>query len=398
MAEFPVRHAGTELASLAAAEGRVLAQEVTARHDVPAFARSMVDGYAVIAADVKGATRQAPVTLTRAGEVAMGSAAEFTLTHGQAIAVPTGGALPHGTTGLIKIEDTESTDGRVVVYDAQDCEDRINPRASDVRAGERLFARGVCLSPAAAGLLAAVGIAEVTVYRMPSIGVLVTGDELVPAGQRLQPGQIHESNGVAISAALVALGFAPHRYDLVEDRREALEQAFERALSECDGVIISGGSSVGARDHTPAVVADAGPPGVVVHGVRAKPGRPVMLAMIGDQPVIGLPGNPVSALVMFEALAKPILLRMFDKRDDSLPVRARLDTAIVADALLEHRIPVQLVASPDGPIARPLFGSSSQLHILAHADAIVVVPEGSGGLEPGALVDAYPLSRTRTIR
>jgi molybdenum cofactor synthesis domain-containing protein len=398
MGEFPIRRAGTEQVDLDAAEGRILAQEVTAAQDVPAFNRSMVDGYAVIASDVRGASRHEPATLILAGEVAMGKAADLTLRNGEAIAVPTGGALPLGTTGIIKVEDTKIDGQRVLVYDADDCDDRITQAASDVRAGERLFARGTCLSPAMTGLLAAVGMPEVTVYRMPTVAVLVTGDELVPAGQPLGPGQIHETNGIAIRAALAAMGCAPRRYPLVADRREALAQAFERALSECDAVIISGGSSVGLRDHTPAVVAQAGQPGVVVHGVRAKPGRPVVLAMIGDQPVIGLPGNPVSALVMFEALAKPILLRMVDKPDDTLPVRARLETAIVVDAELEHRIAVQLVAGPDGPVARPLLGSSSQLHILAHADAIIVVPEGSGGLGSGALVDALPLSRTRTIR
>jgi len=398
MGEFPVRRAGTQRVDLDTAEGRILGQEVTAAQDVPAFARSMVDGYAVIASDVRGASRHEPATLTLAGEVAMGKATLLTLRHGEAIAVPTGGALPVGTTGIIKIEDTKKDAERVFVYDADDCDDRITQPASDVRAGERLFARGTCLSPAATGLLAAIGVAEVTVYRMPSVAVLVTGDELVPAGEPLGPGQIHETNGIAVRAALAAMGFAPRRYPLVADRREALARSFERALSECDAVIISGGSSVGLRDHTPAVIAQAGQPGVIVHGVRAKPGRPVVLAMIGDQPVIGLPGNPVSALVMLEALAKPILLRMFDRHDDPLPVRARLEQAIVADAELEHRIAVQLVAGSDGPVARPLLGSSSQLHILAHADAIVIVPEGSGGLASGSLVDALPLSRTRSIR
>jgi molybdopterin molybdotransferase len=398
MAEFPIRKARVERIGLPAAEGRILAQDVIAAENVPAFSRSMVDGYAVIAADVRGASRFNPIHLKRAGEVLMGKSTPLTLQRGHAIAVPTGGSLPQGTTGIVKIEDTSSEDDSIVVFDGEDCEDRATPAASDVRAGQLLFESGAILSPAAVGLLAAVGVAEVPVYCKPAIGVLVTGDELVPAGGSLEPGQIRESNGVTISAALAAMGFAPRQYGLVADEREILAAALARALSDCDAVIISGGSSAGIRDYAPAVVADAGDPGVIVHGVRAKPGRPVMLAMIGDSPVIGLPGNPVSALVMLEALAKPILLRMFDKTDRPLPMRARLESALNVDAGLEHRIPVELIASDDGLIARPLLGSSSQLHILAFADAIIIVPEGSGGVKQGAWVDALPFSRTRTLR
>jgi molybdopterin molybdotransferase len=396
MAQLPVRKAGIEALDLRSAEGRVLARGVDAPEDVPGFDRSMVDGYAVVAADVRGADPEHPIRLTLAGEVAMGKPPAIALLRGQAIAVPTGGALPAGTTGLIKVEDTKTRDGEILVYESAGCEDRITAAASDVRAGEHLFSPGVVLDPAALGLLAASGIASVSVYREPVVGVLITGDELVPAGRPLEVGQIRESNGVTICAALSAMGFAPRRYERVADEREIFEAAFARALSECDAIVISGGSSVGARDHTPAVVAQAGEPGVIVHGVRAKPGRPVLLAMIGDRPVIGLPGNPVSALVMLEALAKPILMRMFDRHDTPLPVRATLEENIEVEPGLEYRIPVQLRRGADGVTARPLLGSSSQMHILGFADAIIVVPEGSTGLAAGAEVDALLFSATRT--
>ncbi len=397
MAEFPVRAAASERVPSPQAEGRIVAQDLRAPENVPSFARSMVDGYAVIADDVVGATRTAPVRLTLAGEVLMGKATDLTVRRGQAVAVPTGGALPKGATGLIKVEDTAAENDDIFVYDAHDCEDRINPAASDVRAGDLLFAAGTLLSPAAVGLLCAAGIADVVVYRQPVVGVIVTGDELVPAHCSLQPGQIHESNGAAVSAALRSMGFWPQQFDLVPDVRAELVKSLTQALRDCDAVIVSGGSSAGQRDWVPDVVGAAGEPGVIVHGVRAKPGRPVLLAMIGEQPVIGLPGNPVSALVMLEALARPILLRMFAIVDRPLAIRAQLELSIAADPSLEHRIPVQLIRGKDGLIARPLLGSSSQLHILAFADAIVVVPEGSSGLKGGTLVDALPFSRTRML-
>ena len=392
-----MRKAAVERVGLSAAEGRILAQEIVALEDVPSFRRSMVDGYAVIAADVQSASRSNPAHLTRIGEVSMGMSTKLTLHRGQAAAVPTGGALPEGTTGVVKIEDTASEGDRITVFDGEDSADRITDAASDVRRGQRLFEPGVVLSPAAVGLLAAAGFADASVYCEPAVGVVVTGDELVAAGKPVHAGQIRESNGLTVCAALSAMGFSPLQYGPVADEREELAEALDRALGECDAVIISGGSSVGLRDHTPAVVADAGEPGVIVHGVRAKPGRPVLLAMIGDQPVIGLPGNPVSALIMLETLVKPILLRMFEKTDNPLPIRARLESPLNVDAGLEHRIPVQLQHSAEGLTARPLLGSSSQLHILAYADAFIVVPEGSGGFERGIWVDALPFSRTRTL-
>ena len=397
MEQLAIRRMEVEEVELCSAEGRTLARLVDAPEDVPPFARSMVDGYAVIAGDVRGASRERPVRLQLAGEVLMGASTDLTLRVGQAVAIPTGGALPAGTSGIVKIEDTARDGDAVLVFDSEGSGERITPAASDVRAGQTLFEAGAVLSPAAVGLLAAAGHACAPVYRRPAVAVLVTGDELVPAPAPLRPGQIRESNGVMLKAALSAMGCAPQNYDTVPDEREALRVALRRALQECDAVIISGGSSAGVRDHVPGVVADAGEPGVVVHGVRAKPGRPVLLAMIGDRPVIGLPGNPVSALVMLETLARPILMRMFDKRDRVLPLRARLHSPIHVEDALEHRIPVCLSPSADGLVAEPLAGSSSQLHILAFAGAMIVVAPGCGGLNAGTWVDAVPFSTTRIL-
>jgi molybdopterin molybdotransferase len=397
MAEFAVRRAKTEQVALGDLDGRTLAQAVVAPEDVPSFDRSMVDGFAVRAAEVKAATPERPVRLRLCGEVTMGQAPAVRLERGCAVAVPTGGALPEGTSGIIKIEDSQIDGDVVLVFEGSHAEDRINRARSDVSAGDVLFPTGRVLDPPALGMLAAAGIDEVQVYAAPRIGVLITGDELVAPGAKISPGQIRESNGTMICAALRALGFLPQRYERVPDERDVFTLAFARALQECDGVLVSGGSSVGARDFTPIVVSEAGDPGVIVHGVRVRPGRPVLLAMIQDRPIIGLPGNPVSALVMFEAVAKPILLRMFDKTDTTLPLRARLVQAIDVEPGLEYRIPVRLARAADGLEATPLIGTSSQLHILAFADAIVTVPEGTVHMPAGSFVDALPFTRSRTV-
>lgn len=188
------------------------------------------------------------------------------------------------------------------------------------------------------------------------------------------------------------MGFSPQQYDRVPDDRSDLRAAFSRALAQCDAVVISGGSSAGERDYTPEVVAEAGKPGVIVHHIRAKPGRPTLLGLVGDQPVIGLPGNPVSALVMLETVGKPILLRMLDRVPRPVPWRATLAAAIDVSPHLEHRIPVRLRVLDGSVRAEPLIGTSAQMHTLGFADGFVVVPLRNGRIEAESIVDAWPFT------
>lgn len=395
---FALHRAATQAVGIAAAEGRILAQDIAAPEDVPPFARSRVDGFAVVALDVLSASREQPVRLTLAGSIEMGKPPPAALGTGEAMRVPTGGALPPGATGVVMIEDAAAAGGIVAIFAGARCEKNVTPAGGDVKRGEPLFAAGAVLSPAAQGLLAGVGIAEVSVYQRAPVALLITGDELVPPGQRLRPGEIRDINRYAIAGALWAMGFSPHIYSPVPDDRAIFEQTFRDALQTNDAVIISGGSSVGEHDYTPSVVAAAGEPGVIVHGLRAKPGRPTLLGAVGDKPVIGLPGNPVSALVMLEAVGKKILLRLFGKNDDTLPLRAVLDQSIEAEPEIEHRIPVKLRQTSGGLRAQPLLGTSAMMHILGFADALIAMPLGAGRIEAGTIVDAIPFTRTSGLR
>jgi molybdopterin molybdotransferase len=395
MAAHPLRMAEPELVRVDGSEGRILAADVRAAENAPPFTRSCVDGFAVIATDVAGATPKSPVRLRLAGEIRMGVAAPALLVRGTCLRVPTGGALPPQADGVVMIEDVKELGDFIDINDGDGIDDHITLEGADVRAGDLLCERGTLLSPAAIGMLAAAGVAEVSAYRPPSVGLLVTGDELVPPGAPLRPGQIRDSNRAALSAALAAMGFAPRSYARVPDDRAAFDAAFAVALAENDAVVISGGSSVGERDYTPAVIDAAGPPGVIVHGIRAKPGRPAVLAAVGDKPVIGLPGNPVSAIVVLEAIGKPILMRMFGVAYEPLRWRAELSEAIDVSKKLEHRIPVRLFAAHNGLHAQPLIGTSAHSHILGFADGLVVVEEGVGRMAAGAHVDVVPFSTTR---
>ena len=392
MAEVPLRRARTARVVNLAALGRTLAAQVRAVEDVPPFSRSRVDGYAVIAGDVDGASSETPATVKVVGDVMMGAAPPGPIARGQAMRIPTGGALPPGADAAVMIEDTREADGIATITDASDAEANVTIGGADVRRGDVLFEASTLLTPARVGLLAGAGIAAVDVYEPPRVALLLTGDELVAPGDPIHAGEIRDINRYSLAGALTAMGFEPVHYDRVPDDRDALGAAFALALAECDAVVVSGGSSAGARDFTPDVVAAAGPPGVVVHHVRAKPGRPTVLGAVGDKPVIGLPGNPVSALVMLETLGKPILLRLLDRRPSDVAVRAILSETIDVSASLEHRIPVALSRDDGELIARPLFGTSAMMHILAFADALVKVPLGAGRIDRGALVDAWPLS------
>jgi molybdopterin molybdotransferase len=395
MLQHPLRKAEPELVPVDAAEGRILAADARAAENAPPFTRSCVDGFAVFAEDVAGATAKSPVRLRVAGEIRMGAAAPALFARGTCLRVPTGGALPLQADGVVMIEDADDGGDVVEVRDGEGAGDHVTREGADVRAGDLLCERGTTLSPAAVGMLAAAGVVQISAYRPPRVAVLVTGDELVPPGAPLRPGQIRDSNRAALCAALAAMGFAPHSYPRVPDERAAFDAAFAVALAENDAVVISGGSSVGERDYTPDVIDAAGPPGVVVHGIRAKPGRPAVLAAVGEKPVIGLPGNPVSALVVLEAIGKPILLRMFGIARTPLTWRAELSEAIDVSRTLEHRIPVRLISGPDGLRAQPLIGTSAHSHILGFADGLVVVAEGVGLVVAGTHVDVVPFSTTR---
>ena len=392
MAAVPLKRARTTRVDVRSALGRTLAAAVRAAEDVPPFSRSRVDGYAVMAPDVAGATRERPATVKVVGEVAMGAPPPGPIARGQAMRIPTGGALPPGADAAVMIEDADESDGIATITDATDAEGNVTLGGADVRRGDLLFETATLLTPARIGLLAGAGVPAVEVYEPPRVALLLTGDELVAPHEPLGPGEIRDINRFSLAGALAAMGFEPLHYDRVPDDRAAFESAFARALRESDAVVISGGSSAGARDFTPDVIAAAGSPGVVVHHVKAKPGRPTVLGAVGDKPVIGLPGNPVSALVMLETLGKPVLLRLLDRTPSGIAVQAVLDATIDVSPALEHRIPVALARDGDGVRARPLFGTSAMMHILAFADALVKVPLGAGRIEAGATVDAWPLS------
>lgn len=384
----PARRTGTERVTLEDAHARIPAESVPAPHALPGFARATVDGFAVRAADTYGVSEGQPGYLDLAGEARMGLPPEAALRPGTAIAIATGAPLPPGADAVVKVEHTQSTlPGLIeVVRPATPGEGMVRPD-EDAPAGDELARPGRPLRAADLGMLAAAGVTEVLVHAPPRVAIVSTGDELVPSETaELEVGQVRDSTAPALAALVREAGGRPSFAGIVPDDRDALEGALRGALSAgTDLVVVSAGSSVGARDETAAAIAALGEPGIWCHGLAFRPGKPTLLAECGGVPVIGLPGNPRSALVVFRLIGMP-LVRLVGGCTEPPPepsVRARLGRDLPSAA---GRLDVVQVSLAEG-VATPLFGSSSLLSILARADGYLVVPESATGLPAGAEVD-----------
>ena len=383
----PARRTGVETVALSGAHGRVPAQPIRAPHDLPGFARATVDGFAVRAADTYGASEGLPSYLDVTGAVLMGRAPEVAVAPGIAVAMPTGGVLPEGADAVVMVEHTQETmPGTIEVVRPVAPGEGLVRADEDARAGAELLPAGRRLRAQDVGLLAAAGATEVRVHARPRVAIVSTGDEIVPPGtEDLAIGQIRDATASALGALVRDAGGDPDPRGIVPDDRDALAAVLRDAVASCDVVVVSAGSSVGARDETAAVVAGLGEPGIWTHGIALRPGKPTLLADCGGVPVIGLPGNPRSALVVFRVIGMPIV-RLVGGMTDPPPeptVRARLERSVPSAA---GRLDVVQVTVRDG-VASPLFGASALLTILTAADGSIVVPHDATGLPAGSEVD-----------
>ena len=371
--------------------GRVPAAPVLAPHDLPGFARATVDGYAVRAADTFGASESLPAYLTVTGSVTMGAAATADVAPGAAVAIPTGGALPRSADAVVMVEHAqEPLPGSIEVMRPAAPGDGIVRADEDATAGAELVPAGRPLRAQDLGMLAAGGVTRLRVHARPRVAIVSTGDEVVPPPTPvLEPGQVRDATAVALAALVRDAGGEPDPRGIVPDDRAALEQALRRASDGCDMVVVSAGSSVGARDETAAAVAALGEPGIWCHGLAIRPGKPTLLADCDGVPVVGLPGNPRSALVVFRLIGVP-LVRLVGGITAPPPdpvVRARLERDLPSAAGRLDVVQVRL----RGGLAEPLFGKSALLSMLTAADGYVVVPEPATGLAGGTDVDVVLL-------
>lgn len=386
-----------EQVTLLEAGGRVLAREVRAEADVPAFARATMDGWAVRAADTSPVEPGVAPVLTVRGQVRMGEAPSVTVGPGEAVWIPTGGMLPGGADAVLPVESSEPAGGAgdgglpaaVKVLAPVRPGENVLPAGADVAAGRVVLRSGHRLRPQDVGALAAVGCTAPWVFRRPVVAIISSGDELVSPDRQPGPGQIRDANAYSLANAVRNDGGVPRLMGIVPDDPERLRAAVEKALAN-DMVIISGGSSVGRDDMVADILSQLGLPGVLVHGVRMAPGKPTILALIGDRVVCGLPGNPVSALVTYELFVRPALrwrMGCVPLETWQPTVRARLGAPLTAPPGRELYARVRLVVAGGELVAQPVPGGSGQLSSLVQADGLVVVPLERGSLPAGEIVD-----------
>lgn len=384
---------GTESIRVADGLGRVLARDLVAAVDLPHFHRANMDGYAVRAQDTFGASASIPAYLALIGAVEMGREAKRPIRKGEAMRIATGGMLPPGADAVVMIEYTEEVgDGTVEAHRSVAPWENVLRIGEDIAKGEPIFARGRRLRARDLGALTGVGITRASVFRRPRIALISTGDEIVPPDTTPRPGQVRNINAYSLIAMATEAGAVVTDCGVVADQRTALERVMARALARHDAVLISGGSSVGAKDITLDVITSFPRSEILFHGISVAPGKPTILARALDKPVLGLPGHPQSALVIFDLFGAP-LLRVLGGEDSrsvfsaQRTLRARLSQNVASQAGREDYVRVT-VAERDGQhVAAPLAGKSGAIFNLVKADGLVRIPASAEGLEEGTDVE-----------
>ena len=376
--------------------GRIASEDVLSCEDIPGFDRSTMDGYAVISRDTQGAGETMPTFLELAGEVKMGEKPEFSLTSGQCAYVPTGGMVPEGADAVAMVEYCQPFgDDRIAVYSPLSSGHNMVRAGDDVSRGEKLISRGRRIRPSDMGLLSAAGKTEIKVYKPWKIYIISTGDEIVPPEVMPLPGQVRDVNSAGILGEALACGFEIRGLEVVRDRQDVLADKVRSAMSECDVVVISGGSSQGKKDATEAVIDSLTSSGAFTHGLAVKPGKPTIIGF--DEPtecaVIGLPGHPVAALLLFRLIVAGIWKRLtgLAETEKEISVDAVMASNIAASP---GRKTFQLVKldyehidlKTGLPQAVPVLGKSGLIRTMSAADGYVVMDVNDEGLRSGERV------------
>jgi molybdopterin molybdotransferase len=373
---------GDESVPLPEAFHRILAHDVHADVDIPGFTRSVVDGFAVRSADTTGSGDAIPSMLTLRGRVAMGASVNHRIKSGDCIYVPTGGTLPEGADAVVMIEHAEQIGEEVLVKKPVAHGENVLFFNEDFSSGEVVCNKGRRLSSQDIGVLAAAGCTEVPVVKIPRIGIISTGNELVPVNQKPMPGQVRDVNSYVVASFVREQGCRPVLYGIVRDDRNVLRLAISKATEECDAVMISGGSSKDDRDMVAAVIAEKG--SVLVHGIAIAPGKPTIIGKCEGKPVIGLPGHPASAFIVLIAIVRHLITAMTGETGSSMrTLQATLGQNVPSSKGREDYV---RVAVRDG-IATPLFGKSGLLNTLVRSTGVIRVPAESEGLETGTQVE-----------
>ena len=388
--------------SLSTSLGRIIARDILSPSDQPAFDRSTMDGYAVRSADTFGAAESRPALLAVTADILMGTMPDRAIGRGECMKIATGGALPVGADAVVMFEQTQPVDdGTIEVVKAVAPEENVSKTGEDMKQGETVFHAGHVLRPQDMAALAGMGITRVPVFAKPRVAIISTGNEIVPADSSPGPGQIRDSNSYQLEGLIALAGGIAVKKGILPDDHDRLLAALEEAAADCHIVLFTGGSSVGTADFTARVINELGHPGVLVHGVSIKPGKPLIIGLVkgtasgAPVPVFGLPGHQAAVAICFEQFVRPVLVRFTGAVPDPAlegvtpyrTVKAKLARSIASSPGREDHVRVTLEKRADGLYAIPVFGASGLISTLVKAVGTIVVPVNSIGIEAGEDVD-----------
>ncbi|HAJ06406.1 MAG TPA: molybdopterin molybdenumtransferase MoeA [Chloroflexi bacterium] len=371
---------------------RVLSEDIYSPINLPSFTKSTMDGYAVRATDTYGATTSLPTYLTLVDEISMGTKPSFHLSQSEAALIHTGGMLPKNADAVVMIENTQKThSSEIEVYQSVSIGENILNIGEDVTKSSQIMPKGTLLRPQEIGALMALGITSVHVSNKPIVGIISTGDEVVHPSKTINPGQVRDINSYTLSALITSAGGIPKRYGIIEDDFDSLFSTAQKANTECDIVLIIAGSSVSHRDITSEIINQLGDPGVLLHGITIKPGKPTIVGIAQNKPILGLPGNPVSALVVATILLKPTISHLQGSKIANFTptIAAILSQNIPSVAGREDHVPVLLTTNDNTVYARPIFGKSNLIFTLVNSTGKLIVPINSTGLIKDSQVDVH---------
>ena len=382
---------GMETIPISEALNRVLAKEIVSQEDMPGFSRSSMDGYAVRAKDTFGAADSLPAFLDLAGEVIMGKEPDGRVISGKAMKISTGGMIPDGADAVVMLEYCHSVDEKTIEVSRTVAPlENIIGKGDDFRKGEVIFKKGTVLRPQDIGLLAGLGIEKIPVYRKPQVGIISTGDEVVPIHQKPGPGQVRDINSYTLSAFCLQAGAIPVNLGLCKDNFEEMREKAGKVLEFCDTVWISGGSSVGTRDMTVKVLESFDGMELLVHGIAISPGKPTIIARIGSKAVFGLPGHVASAMVVAEIFLNPFLAvlsgKVLSSGNAHQSLQAVLERNVESVSGRDDYIRVKLCQRNGKLLADPVFGKSGLISTLVEADGLVKIDRNTEGLYKGQTV------------
>ena len=373
--------------------GMVSSRDIISSEDLPSFARSTVDGYAVRAGDTFGATEAMPAYLNLFKEVLMSEKADFRLPADSASKIPTGGMLPENADAVVMFEHVQIVDKHMIeaLKPVAPAENVVQV-GEDVKKGEVVVRRGQRMRPQDIGACAGIGVTEISVYERPVVSIISTGDEIVPAGVSPEAGQVRDINSYVISAMVLESGAVSIKKGIFKDEYKVLREAIETAMADSGAIVLSGGTSVGTKDMVARIIDDIGSPGVLFHGVSLKPGKPMIGGVMKGIPIFGLPGHPAAVSICFELFIRPVLHLLSGLKErwpqySSRTVRARVSKNIASSQGREEHVRVMLEDREGELWAVPVLGKSGLITTLVKADGTIVIPLHVNGIEAGEIVD-----------